>query len=419
MKAFWIFLSSAVWALNASGQSLVDSSLCSGGYSVYYLNGVYNEPAEVYDNARNVQEMLGNSFDGEPLTVSASVNPSSIVGDAVEVFAQKLAEDPTLKWQLFFRWFSGEFITSSLTIALDDFIGTAVTQKFAQAVSSLSSPQAYSDAVVVSHAQTYAAQLTSGRRVMAVAHSQGNLYANAIYGRLQSVNSGRYNLSAFGIAGAASPANFVATGDGYVTSDGDHVIDALRILAPAVLPSNDSSVPTFTTADVLGHNFKNIYINPQFNIRGHVNEVMLTTLGRISTQILTSASGPITATLTWSSPGDVDLHSFEPDFHVYYGARQGSIGFLDKDDTSGTGPEHYYASCQSFAPGSYAFGANYYSGIGSKQATIKLSVLGVDYPARTVLLSAPLGSSGNNSPVILWRVLVEQDQQGSFTAKIQ
>jgi len=146
---------------------------------------------------------------------------------------------------------------------------------------------------------------------------------------------------------------------------------------------------------------------------------MTSTLARISNVTTQFAGGPITATLTWSSPGDIDLHTYDPAAHVYYAARQSSIGYLDRDDTTGTGPEHYYASCNNFQAGNYSFGVNYYSGSGAKQATIKLSVLGVDYPARSVTVTSPRGSSGNNSPTILYNVLIENSNNGGYKATVQ
>lgn len=418
-KMLIIALIASVIATNAFAEQ-TDSSLCTTGYKVYYLNGIFTDAADRYNSTQRVKNMLDNTYNGEPVEFSESINPSLWFEDLLEVFAQKIAEDPTLSWQLFFRWASGQFINQILDQALEDFLGTHGSHDIAQAVASLSSPQAYTDPTVVGHASTYSSDLLAGKRVMVVAHSQGNLYANAIFGRLQSTNTNDYDLNAFGIAAVASPANFVATGDDYVTSDTDHIIDLfVRPWAPATLPDNDNSVPFTTSADRWGHGFLQIYTNSQFGIKSHTFNVMESTMARISNVTPHFSGGPITATLTWSSPGDIDLHTYEPSSHVYYAARQGYVGYLDRDDTSGTGPEHYYTSCQNFQTGTYSFGVNYYSGSGAKQATVKLSVLGVDYPARTVTVTTPRYSNGNNSPVMLWKISIGEDGQGGYTANIQ
>jgi uncharacterized protein YfaP (DUF2135 family) len=417
-KIFIIALIASVISTNVFAAQ-ADSSLCTTGYKVYYLNGILTDANGRFNSTKRVESMLGNTYNGEPVEVFESNNPSLWYADFIEVFAQKMAEDPTLSWQLFFRWASGEFINQILQQALEDFLGTHGSHDMAQSIASLSNPQAYTDPTVVGHAGTYSSDLLAGKRVMVVAHSQGNLYANAIYGRLQSMNTNDYDLNAFGIAAVASPANFVATGDNHVTSDTDHVIDIVRYLAPATLSDNDNSVPFMTSADRFGHGFLQIYTSSHFGIKSHTLNVMGSTMARISNVIPNFAGGPITATLTWSSPGDIDLHTYEPDSHVYYAARQGLVGYLDRDDTTGTGPEHYYTSCQNFQTGTYSFGVNYYSGSGTKQATVKLSVLGVDYPARTVTVTTPRYSSGDNSPVMLWRVSIGEDGHGGYTADIQ
>lgn len=83
----------------------------------------------------------------------------------------------------------------------------------------------------------------------------------------------------------------------------------------------------------------------------------------------------ITTTLTWSGPGDVDLHVLEPSGrHVYYNAKQGSAGYLDVDNTTGYGPEHYYASCNSdTALGDFVIGVTNYAAPTSTPIQIRVA----------------------------------------------
>jgi hypothetical protein len=50
-------------------------------------------------------------------------------------------------------------------------------------------------------------------------------------------------------------------------------------------------------------------------------------------------------TLSWDgATSDVDLHVYEPSGkHIFYGSPEGDDGYLDRDDTDGFGPEHYFA----------------------------------------------------------------------------
>ena len=401
--------------------SSTETSVCGDGFHVYYGNGILTESSGANASMNLVREALGERFSEMPMSYFVSYNPTEgVLLDLLEAFAQKLAEDPTLTWQLFFRWVSGWAVGSSLQVMLADYFGADGAHRIAQAAGQLAGPQAYTDPTVVAHVQNYRSALLAGKRVMVVAHSQGNLYANAAYGMLASTHPGDYDLSAFGIAGFASPANLVATGDGYVTSDTDLVIDAVRVIAPATLLENDSSVPPFAAGCWYGHCFDTIYMGAAYpGIRAHSLSVMHATLARLASVSTSAATGPITATLTWDVPGDLDLHAHEPSAHVYYANRYGQVGYLDRDDTNGTGPEHYYASCDGFQAGNYRFGVNYYRGSGSREATVQLSVGGVTYPARAVILNTARGASGNSEPVTLFSVNVEEDGSGGYRATLQ
>ncbi len=73
-------------------------------------------------------------------------------------------------------------------------------------------------------------------------------------------------------------------------------------------------------------------------------------------------NGPITITLTWDTLSDMDLHVYQPDnTHVYYRAKNGSNGFLDLDNRSGFGPEHYYTNCN-LSTGNYIVYVNLFYG---------------------------------------------------------
>lgn len=403
-----------------------ESSYCTTGYTVFYGNGIMDDVTERDLSVRRVRSMLGSEFAGEPISKYAmSINPSDgLLGDLLESFAQKLAEDRSLSWQLFFRWVSGEFVSSSVENILMDYFGFDGPNRIYQAAARLGGQTGYTDPTVVQHVSNYESELLAGKRVMVVSHSQGNLYSNAAYARLQRLGRTEYNLHAFGIAAIATPATNVATGDDYVTSDTDLVMDAVRnIVSPATLPANDFSVPSFASGDPyrLGHSFNGVYTSQSYiGIRVHSLNVMRSTLARLSSVTPSqAASGPLTATLTWNINGDVDLHTYEPAAHVYYAAPTGYVGYLDRDDTVTTGPEHYYTSCENFAAGTYRFGVNYYSGSGPRTASIQLSVLGVNYPARSIVLTSPEGYSGNNSPSILFQVDVVSDDNGGFRASVR
>lgn len=104
------------------------------------------------------------------------------------------------------------------------------------------------------------------------------------------------------------------------------------------------------------------------------------------------ACGRAQATLTWNVPNDVDLYVDEPDgTRVYYSNRTGTVGALDRDDQSGTGPENYRVlEGATLQTGTYHVGVNYYASRteGSVQATVTVTAEGTTI-SRTVTLFAP------------------------------
>ena len=54
-------------------------------------------------------------------------------------------------------------------------------------------------------------------------------------------------------------------------------------------------------------------------------------------------NGPLRVSLVWDRAGDMDLHLVPPGAaEIYYNRRSVSGGTLDRDDTTGTGPENVY-----------------------------------------------------------------------------
>ncbi len=124
--------------------------------------------------------------------------------------------------------------------------------------------------------------------------------------------------------------------------------------------------------------------------------------------------GIITVTLTWGAQPDVDLHIYEPDGnHVYYASRTGNSGYLDWDDTSSYGPEHYYASCANLQTGTYNVGVNYYYGHGPETARIIINAYDIEREY-SVSLSTDRGSSGDNSPIHVASIVVTTDEDGYY-----
>lgn len=100
--------------------------------------------------------------------------------------------------------------------------------------------------------------LQTGERVILVAHSQGNFYANQVANYIQTNTP--YGLC-LGVVGVATPATNVAGNSGpYTTLKNDLVINGARTTFPwgsSILPGNSGPI---TTADSMNHNMTVAYL---------------------------------------------------------------------------------------------------------------------------------------------------------------
>lgn len=276
-----------------------------------------------------------------------------------------------------------------------------------------------------SHIQKYRSDLQEGRRVVVVAHSQGNLYANNAVKELVS-ESPQFSNS-IGIVGVATPAASLIGTNQYVTAHDDRVIDALRI-THTVLESNLDNDPGIfdDPRDLLNHNFLLSYlaseIVPEYTLgntlpsRAVVDGYFLNLLRNLDFPDAELGGGAITITLEWGSNPDVDLHVIEPNgTHVYYARLIGQSGYLDLDDISGYGPEHYYVACDTLEEGSYTVGVNYFNGVSPESARIQISTADGQTIATSQALQDARGAGGDSSPIEVAEIVVSRDESGSYT----
>lgn len=197
------------------------------------------------------------------------------------MFQQKLAENSDLSWELLVRASLGLIngISPELArIALDLIIKTE-SESSAELKKKWEAENSYIDSRVTTHVAGYTQDIVeNGRRVLLVAHSQGNLYGNASHRLLYS--NPDVTPGSFGIAGVATPANYVPGGGTYVTSNADVVINALRSLITDQVLQANVSIP-FDTAELSGHNFIKTYMNPEKPARDKIQQMTTVALNKL------------------------------------------------------------------------------------------------------------------------------------------
>jgi hypothetical protein len=367
---------------------------------VFFGNGMFNDKEATDKSRRELQRRMQQtgSLQEDEWVFELSYNHDEGLYSLFEVYRQREGESATAFW----RW------VANLEIVPDWFRDAASNILFLY-----NRTEALIDADLRRHVQRYHNVLLEGNRVLVVSHSQGNLYANAAHGNLSGTAG--VPMEAFGIVSVASPSSYVAGGGLYFTRNDDLVINTVRLSYPDTLPGNISNANF--DPDWKHHGFIESYLGG--NVSGP--SIVLAALARaegLAWPQPQMGSGPITVTLTWGAQPDVDLHVYEPNgFHVYYSSMSGPSGYLDVDNVTGYGPEHYYViSCDTLETGIYRVGVNYYYGTAPETAMLQVQA-GDIVRNFTTYLPAARGSGGNNSPVPVARIEVTgvTPEEYSFT----
>ncbi|WP_412023636.1 hypothetical protein [Burkholderia cepacia] len=265
-----------VFSISAFAQQVDDK--CDSPYQVVYGNGILNNFQDIESGAQAVAALLGNKVGGGPVYYSFFPNESNgFLDDLMVVFRQKMADHPNLTWEILAR-VAGGLVDGILPETVDlvrTIIGDSEKEAASKVAEQFKAKYVYVDDRVedaVSKVNDYI--LNKGRRVLLVGHSQGSLYANATH-RIVYTNP-KIRDGNFKVVHVASVANFVAGGEGYITSDSDLVVKALRTAMPDTLQSN--MMAPFNPKDVSGHLFLDTYLNGDYPLRNSVFGLISKTL---------------------------------------------------------------------------------------------------------------------------------------------
>lgn len=185
--------------------------------------------------------------------------------------------------------------------------------------------------------------IQQGKKVVLVGFGEGSIYANAIWTNLPPGSRGSTNQ--FFIAPFSS--NMADGSNAYVSHQDDSAVQAITTISStsgfSSPLSHTGNVANFSSTADSGEKHGMVgYLGAYGNT---ILQLLSTAKNRgtAPTPILTP--GLITVSLTWDSQPDLDLHIFEPNFHVYPGAATGTNGQITITDNDGDGPEYYYTGC--------------------------------------------------------------------------
>lgn len=397
-----------------------------------FFNGVQTTSAQADSALQTLQALYGSTSaqTSETIRYEKFYNYSNGLEDFVETFEQRLREQEGIlegRFELFFQVINGEGswweqivgTVASTALILDgirDWLAAAVPAQLSALFAN--PPTAVNYAEHRLRIDNYALE---GKKMVFFAHSQGNLFVNAATDYARSKTS----VNAVQTVHVA-PASPTLRG-GHSLADLDLVINGLRPFG--IVASITESIPGYLLRpaglngkkDPLGHGLLEIYVNPQLGISGSVRSLVMQALGSVTAPPTQASSGFFTVTLTWNGSGDVDLHTYEPGgSHVYYASRLGQVGYLDFDNVTALGPEHYFARCDAstLQTGTYRIAVANYSGADGRTATVQIAsskdgVLGT----KQVTLG---GSTGSTPGYFLFNVQVSKNPTtGVLTAALQ
>lgn len=272
-------------ALSISAHGQTDP--CPSNVTVGFFNGVLTTYDKALLTTIILEDIYGNDAANDvKIAYTLFYNTTKGWGDFVETFDQRLKEQDAIlqnKFYLFFESLTGggeysDTITTSVPL-FESFLGAMGKYVSAKSVAVISDTAAYIGNMDNIEPNTFALHirqidtiLASGQRLLMVAHSQGNLFANRAYAYFTEKAS-QQNLRVVHVA----PASPTLHGE-YTLASLDLVINGLRITFTTV-PESNVEIPvygfrgvSFADDDVTGHGFLEVYMNRALDTRQRIDQ---------------------------------------------------------------------------------------------------------------------------------------------------
>ena len=225
-----------------------------GRFEVVHINGILTEPDGAQANLMRLIAEYGNAHKGHFIWYALAYNQTrGVARDFADSFAQVTRDMPGAT---FGEWINNVVFgmtTSTMTAARAQTIGQRYADLFGFVRPTQYQSQDLAD-IVLAIRQSH---IKHGKLLL-VAHSQGNLYANLVHDQLMSTYAADFPRQSVLMAHVANPATTLRTGNYHVTTQYDVVMKAVRWAVP-LTPAPNVNVP-FTLSDKLGHNFIQIYM---------------------------------------------------------------------------------------------------------------------------------------------------------------
>ena len=215
MKFLHYFLIAGILLPNVSFAALETGKCSLDGYTVATINGVLTDKQGAIDNMVALSKKVGFVWNGQVIDYQYLLNPTHLggIGDFVMATYQKFFDSETVQ-----------------DYDLIEMIKTA-------------------------------SEKVSTKKLLLVAHSQGNFYANSLYDVLADKEGG-VPAQSLGVYSLATPAGHVGGKGKWLTSETDHVIAGLvNFVTRSIMPPNIRIEEVAGGINPLsGHDFSDVYL---------------------------------------------------------------------------------------------------------------------------------------------------------------
>jgi hypothetical protein len=369
-----LYLTIILFSLNSAAEEL-DPAVC-GQRVGWFINGVKNTRDAADKNAEVLEEILAANKATSDIKVKLAYNPTAGLIDFFDVFNQKRREWSALTFK--------EMVEYYLFYQVPSWVGTGERSRFEQSMRDALANTQYNVFKDADFYQIYEAirldvdsNTPTGfsqnyNRLLLLAHSQGNLYANAVYEKL--VNQDKVidarSIRYYGIA----PATAYQAGNGnkYILSNKDVVINALRIPFQ-VLPNNadiswiDVVLNAFASATDLeikkayqaieGHSLTEVYLKSKFGMRNRISSEMRALAEQLKARVADSLPA-----VEWGPSSENWPDPFSEDFS-FGGLWFKSTGFGTESPADKTCGAAFYIGATGCLPGGSAEALEYLTGL--------------------------------------------------------
>lgn len=306
---------------------------------IYFVNGIGVTEDAAVKSLRNIKYrytskyILSDIFGDEYEFANAYNNSRGLRDDIVEVINQKnfetggLTVEELIKYAKYSKSVAkaaikklstatggGRIVIEAALRALDNY-----AEIHLEAMKKYNSSQVFIDIneTLSEMVNLYLGSLREGNRVILIAHSQGNLFADRALTEVKRIHPEYSN--SIGIVSVATPASGLPHGNEYITAHDDFIIESLGAVNDA-LPSNfdnrSSLVNLFDGRDPSNHFFLASYFSGKLKSRPAIDGMVVTQRSRLS--LPPAPDDPVT------TAQDSDLDGLENDWEISNGLNPNS-----------------------------------------------------------------------------------------------